>query len=172
MVFHPQANVEQELLKIRTIIEGIRTTATKELQDHTKDPTEPATSSMPLVEAARHQNQRRIKSQRSSDRNDPDEDGNPQRLEQRRKPKGKWRHQKPRLRKQGPLCVPHQEPELSSRAENTELREQMEERKSAGLVDENNPKNGQVLVEQVVAKGGENQAKLSSEKSRETEECL
>lgn len=69
------------------------------------------------------------------------------------------------------VCL-QQEPELSSRAENTELRERMEERKSAGLEAENNPKNGQVLVEQVLAKGGENQAKLSSEKSRETEECV
>lgn len=46
----------------------------------------------------------------------------------------------------------------------------MEERKSAGLEDDDNPKKIKVLVEEVVGKGGENKDKLSSEKSRDTEE--
>lgn len=41
------------------------------------------------------------------------------------------------------------EPELRPHLENTELREQMEERKSAGLEDDDNPKKIKVLVEEL-----------------------
>lgn len=64
-----------------------------------------------------------------------------------------------------------QGPELSPHTENTELRQETEERKSAGLEDEKNPKKSKVMVEEVVAKEGENKDQLSSEKSRESEEC-
>lgn len=48
----------------------------------------------------------------------------------------------------------------------------MEDRKSAGLGDKNNPKWDKAMVEQVVANGGKNRENSSSEKSGETEECM
>lgn len=44
----------------------------------------------------------------------------------------------------------------------------MEDRKAAGLEDENNPKMAKAMVEQVVGTGGKKKDKLSSEKSGET----
>ena len=48
----------------------------------------------------------------------------------------------------------------------------MEDRTSAGLGDENNPKKDKAMVGQVVANGDKNRDKSSSEKSGETEECI
>lgn len=48
----------------------------------------------------------------------------------------------------------------------------MEDRKSAGLEDENNPRKDKAMVLQEVAKGSKNKDKLSLEKSGETEECI
>lgn len=48
----------------------------------------------------------------------------------------------------------------------------MEDRKAACLEDENNPKMGKAMVEQVVGTGGKKKDNLSSEKSGETTECI
>ncbi|XP_070342472.1 uncharacterized protein [Equus asinus] len=65
-----------------------------------------------------------------------------------------------------------QEPELTPHTENTELEGADGRKKISRLEGEKNPKKGHVFVEQVIAKGGENKDKLSSEKLRETEECV
>ena len=48
----------------------------------------------------------------------------------------------------------------------------MEDRKAAGLEDENNPKMAKAMVEQVVGTGGKKKDKLNSEKSGETTEYV
>lgn len=60
----------------------------------------------------------------------------------------------------------------SSHTKNTEAREKMEERKSANVADENNPKQGEVMMGQVNAKGGENKDKLDLKIIIGTEECI
>lgn len=62
--------------------------------------------------------------------------------------------------------------ELSPHTKNPESREKMEERKSAGVADENNPKQGEVMEGQVNAKGGEAKDKLDLKIIRGTEECI
>lgn len=48
---------------------------------------------------------------------------------------------------------------------NTELREEMEERMLTCLENENNPKKDEVIVDQVVPKGGENKDNLDFKKN-------